>query len=45
MLNQALAKQQKDYSEPALVFAPSTLIRDYNPLYHKIYDKEKYVNM
>jgi hypothetical protein len=39
------SKMKDDYHEPSQPFAPSTLIRDYNDLYHKIYDKEKYVNM
>lgn len=44
-LNLKLKSKQSDYEEPTFPFAPGTLIRDYNSLYHKIYDKEKYVNM
>lgn len=44
-LNIKLKSSQNDYKEPTFPFQPGTLIRDYNQLYHKIYDKEKYVNM
>jgi serine/threonine-protein phosphatase 2A regulatory subunit B' len=44
-LNGKLKEQQKDFEEPSFPFQAGTLIRDYNQLYHKIYDKEKYVNM
>jgi len=45
ILNKKLKSSEKEYREPTYPFAPSSLIRDYNSLYHKIYDKEKYVNM
>jgi serine/threonine-protein phosphatase 2A regulatory subunit B' len=45
VLNKKLKSSEKEYKEPTYPFAPSSLIRDYNSLYHKIYDKEKYVNM
>jgi len=45
ILNKKLKSSEKEYKEPTYPFAPSSLIRDYNSLYHKIYDKEKYVNM
>ena len=44
-LNQKLKIQNSDFKEPTFPFQPGTLIRDYNQLYLKIYDKEKYVNM
>lgn len=31
------------FEEPALPFKPTNLIRDYNGLYAKIYDKEKMI--
>jgi len=45
VLNKKIVVKTPTYKEPAFPFAPGTLIRDYNSLYHKIYDKEKYVNM
>lgn len=44
-LNQKLKQQHDTFEEPKFPFQANTLIRDYNSLYHKIYDKEKYVNM
>jgi serine/threonine-protein phosphatase 2A regulatory subunit B' len=44
-LNAGLKAVTADFVEPTFPFTPSQLIRDYNQLYHKIYDKEKYVNM
>jgi hypothetical protein len=38
-------KRGGEFEEPKFPFAPTNLIRDYNSLYQKIYDKEKYVNM
>ena len=34
-----------NYEEPNYPFKQSALIRDYNSLYLKIYDKVKYVDM
>lgn len=45
VLNKKLKKSTPTYEEPEFPFAPGVLIRDYNSLYSKIYDKEKYVNM
>jgi hypothetical protein len=36
---------RSDYHAPAVPFKENTLIRDFNQLYAKIYDKEKYVNL
>ena len=44
-LNAKLKAKGGEFEEPKFPFAPNNLIRDYNSLYHKIYDKEKYVNM
>ena len=33
------------YTAPNVPFKPGSVIRDFNQLYHKIYDKEKYVNL
>jgi serine/threonine-protein phosphatase 2A regulatory subunit B' len=44
-LNSKLKQSQANYSEPAMPFRASTCIRDYNQLYHKIYDKEKFINL
>jgi hypothetical protein len=33
------------YEAPLVPFKPGSVIRDFNQLYHKIYDKEKYVNL
>ena len=44
-ISQKLKQQQPTFVDPTYPFQPGTLIRDYNSLYHKIYDKEKYVNM
>jgi len=32
-----------DFVEPAIPFRSSCLIKDFNPLYAKIYDKEKFI--
>jgi hypothetical protein len=44
-LNTKLKNQNPTFQEPSYPFQPTQLIRDYNSLYLKIYDKEKYVNM
>jgi hypothetical protein len=44
-LNQKIKQVEPTYNEPDLPFKQSTLIRDYNELYSKIYDKEKYINL
>ena len=33
------------YTEPSVPFKAGSVIRDFNELYYKIYDKEKYVNL
>ena len=45
MLNHNLAKTNTNYKEPTFPFKQTALIRDYNALYEKIYDKVKYVDM
>lgn len=44
-LNTKLSTSSGTYEEPKVPFKPSGVIRDFNQLYHKIYDKEKYVNL
>jgi serine/threonine-protein phosphatase 2A regulatory subunit B' len=43
-LNSKLSQQHANYHAPLLPFRKDALIRDYNELYAKIYDKEKFVN-
>lgn len=42
-LNNKLEKENAEYKEPALPFKSACLIKDYNELYAKIYDKEKFI--
>lgn len=44
-LNQKLKQQDGAYSEPEFPFKQQNLIRDFNELYHRIYDKEKFLNL
>ena len=44
-LNAKLKSNNGGFEEPNVPFKPGCVIRDFNQLYHKIYDKEKYVNM
>jgi len=44
-LNQKLRQQDGGYQEPEFPFKQQNLIRDFNELYHRIYDKEKFLNM
>jgi len=44
-LNEKLLTTNSGYKEPEFPFKREALIRDFNSLYLKIYDKEKYVNM
>lgn len=44
-LNNKLMAAKPDYQVPAIPFKENSLIRDFNQLYAKIYDKEKYVNL
>jgi len=44
-LNDNLSSTKYDYEQPMVPFKDNALIRDFNELYAKIYDKEKYVNM
>lgn len=43
IMNSKLKKQNSDYVEPNIPFKPNNLIRDFNFLYEKIYDKEKFI--
>ena len=42
-LNQKIKSKQADYEEPVIPFKSCNLIKDYNDLYAKIYDKEKFI--
>lgn len=44
-INGSIKAKDGGYQEPAIPFRNSELIRDYNELYRKIYDKEKFVNL
>ena len=43
--NDQLQARDSTYKAPACPFVVDTLIRDFNPLYHKIYDKVKAVEL
>ena len=43
-LDRGLKSTNPSYKAPAVPFCSSKLIMEYNPLYRKVYDKEKYVN-
>ena len=40
-----LKSQDLNHKDSVLPFTPNTKLHDYNSLYNKIYDKEKYVNL
>jgi len=42
-LNSKLKQGNSDYKEPNLPFKTDVLIKDFNELYSKIYDKEKFI--
>ena len=42
-LNAKIKAKNGDFEEPTVPFKSSNLIRDYNELYAKIYDKEKFI--
>lgn len=42
-INQKLVSKDSGFTEPKMPFKSSNLIRDYNQLYAKIYDKEKFI--
>ena len=42
-LNIKLKAQHTDYVEPPMPFKSSILIKDFNELYSKVYDKEKFI--
>lgn len=43
-LDRTLKSTQAGYKPPAVPFTTKNMIMDYNSLYSKIYDKEKFVN-
>lgn len=43
-LDRGLKSTHPSYKPPSVPFCSSKLIMEYNPLYRKVYDKEKYVN-
>lgn len=45
VLNTRLKETQSGYEPPKCPFVKEALIRDFNPLYHKIYDKVKAVEL
>ena len=42
-LNEKIKMKDPDYQEPSVPFTKENLIRDFNELYAKIYDKEKFI--
>jgi serine/threonine-protein phosphatase 2A regulatory subunit B' len=44
-LNMKLKQSDGAYQEPDFPFRQQNLIRDFNELYHRIYDKEKFLNL
>lgn len=42
-LNTKIKSKHPDFEEPVVPFKSSNLIRDFNELYAKIYDKEKFI--
>jgi len=42
-LNEKIKKNNPDFKEPNYPFKSSMLIKDFNDLYSKIYDKEKFI--
>ena len=39
----SIKEKNPEYDEPKMPFRPENLIRDFNDLYAKIYDKEKFI--
>ena len=42
-INTKIKSKQADFVEPNMPFRSSNLIRDFNELYAKVYDKEKFI--
>jgi hypothetical protein len=42
-LHAKIKSKQPDFEEPIIPFKSSNLIKDFNELYAKIYDKEKFM--
>ena len=42
-VNSKIKSSNSDYVEPGFPFKSNLLIKDFNALYSKIYDKEKYL--
>jgi len=43
-LNSSIKSSNPGYEQPVIPFKSSKLVMDYNPLYKKIYDKEKFIS-
>ena len=44
-IDQSIKESDANYVKPNIPFKSDALIRNFNSLYAKIYDKEKYVNL
>jgi len=42
-VNAKILSKNPEYEEPPVPFRSNTLIKDFNALYAKIYDKEKFI--
>ena len=45
MVNEQLLSRDGEYKAPPVPFSVNSLIRDFNPLYFKVYDKVKAVEI
>ena len=45
ILNKKVQNQNPSYRQPQVPFASNILIRDYNQLYAKVYDKERLIQV
>lgn len=43
-INNSLKQSNPGYEQPVVPFRSNKLVADFNPLYKKIYDKEKFIN-
>ena len=43
-INNSIKQSNPGYEAPNVPFKSSKLVADFNPLYKKIYDKEKFIN-
>ena len=44
LLNKKLKNVNPNYKEPSVPFKSTVMVGEFNELYHRIYDKEKYIN-